>query len=138
MCMWLLLIGYYRIILDLEKMVLSQLPMVPLEVQKSLMRFWVALKQRQLFLSWIHICTLQKHPLLAQRPPKISSSHHLISKKEPMCRDCYWWRDQNHDQVGVHNGNSDLWYFTLKLQKLGLRDAMHNRRRDLKHQILYN
>jgi hypothetical protein len=35
-----------------------------------------------------------------------------------MCRDCYWWRDQNRDYVGQHNGNSDLRYFTLKLQKI--------------------
>jgi hypothetical protein len=35
-----------------------------------------------------------------------------------MYRDCYWWRDQNRDWVGLHNGNSDLQYFTLKLLKI--------------------
>jgi hypothetical protein len=35
-----------------------------------------------------------------------------------MCRDCYWWRDQNCDWVDLHNGNSDLRYFTLKLYKI--------------------
>jgi hypothetical protein len=35
-----------------------------------------------------------------------------------MYRDCYWWRDKNCDQVVLHNGNSGLQYFTLKLQKI--------------------
>jgi hypothetical protein len=35
-----------------------------------------------------------------------------------MCGDCYWWRDQNRDKVSLHNGNSDLRYFILKLQKI--------------------
>jgi hypothetical protein len=35
-----------------------------------------------------------------------------------MCRDCYWWRDQNRDKVGLHNRNSDLRYFILKFQKI--------------------
>ena len=76
------------------------------------------IRQRLLFPSHIYSRTYRNTCSQHLEHPKLAALIIFMLEWESMCRDCYWQRHKNRQQVGLHNIISSLQYFTLKLHKI--------------------